>query len=564
MPRLRAEEMNLGELLARYCSYTVPEFQRVYGWGETQIKRLFSDLESAIERGGWLYLGDIYLASLQGAHEAQIADGQQRIATLTMFCAAGRDLEEDPGEADKLHALVAAARPNEGDPAYRYIPRDLDVAFFTHFVQERGATRRHPANGDTDADDAEQSLSESQSNIIGNRDLIMHKLETLGPAGRRRLFEFLERSVEVTVHTADKLDDVRGAYASTHSRGLAQAEVDRLKAELLGDCREEVRARLAIQWEECEAQLGKERLADLLECLVFVESERKPQHALEADLGKVFDLPANVQKFIEKTLVPSARAYARILAAGKGQRAIERATANGRRAHRIDGHLVTLMRTSHDTWKGPAILALRTLRDKPLEKFLRDLERLAAVLMIVGVEPNKVFERYAGVLRELKGRGPSKGSSLDIGPDLLGKARELLSGARFGGRERERFRTPVLLKVNDLLKGDVVAIDPRKVSCEHVLPRNGSRTRWSRLFRHPERGYIGGEYANRLGNLAILTHQDNCAADTKPYEVKRKILKASGFALSKDAAKEKVWTAGVIEARSERLLRMLIEHWRLG
>jgi hypothetical protein len=556
--------MSLVELLARYSSYTVPEFQRVYGWGETQIKCLFSDLESAIERGGWLYLGDIYLASPSGATEAQIADGQQRIATLTMFCAAGRDLEEDPAEADKLHALVAAPGAKGGHAGYRYTPRDLDVAFFRRFVQERGAARRHPANGSTDGDDADQPLSESQCNIIGNRDLIVQKLETLGPAARRQLFAFLETSVEVTVHTADRLDDARNAHASTHSRGLAQAEVDKLKAELLGDCAEDVRARLAVQWEDCEAQLGKERLVELLECLVFIETERKPQHALEADLAKVFELPGNVQKFIEKTLAPSARAYARILTARKGQRAIKRATAHGRRTHRIDGHLVTLMRTSHDTWKGPAIQALRTLRDKPLETFLCELERLAAVLMIVGVEPNKVFGRYGEVIRELKGRGPSKGSSLDVAGEFLAKARGLLSDERFGARERERFRMPVLLKANDLLKGDVVAVDPRKVSCEHVLPRNGGRTRWSRLFRHPERGYVGGEYANRLGNLAILTHQDNCAADTKPYEVKRSILKASGFALSKDAAKEKAWTPAVIEARSERLLAALVEHWRLA
>jgi hypothetical protein len=567
MPKLRAEAMSLAELLACYSNYTVPEFQRVYGWGETQIKRLLSDLESAVERGGWLYLGDIFLASRPGSSQAQIADGQQRIATLTILCAAGRDLEEDAKEADRLHALLVAPGAGNGADAYRYAPRDLDVEFFRHWVQERGATRKHPAlnGGDeaVDGDDTEEPLSESQTNIIVNRDLIVHKLESLGPAGRRKLFAFLDSSCEVTVHIADKLEDVRYAYASTHSRGLAQAEVDKLKAELLGDCKADVRPRLATQWEDCEARLGKERLADLLGMLVFIESERRPQLSLEADLTNVFELPANVQKFIEKTLVPSARAYERMLAAGRGQRAIKRATPNGRRLRRIDGHLVTLLRTSHDTWKGPAILALRTLRDKALETFLRELERLAAVLMIVGVEPNKVCQRYGEVVRELKSARPAKGSALDIDAELLGKARELLRGTRFGGRERERFRMPVLLKINDLVKGDVVATDPRKVSCEHILPRNGGRTRWNKLFRDPERGYVGSDYANRLGNLAILTHEDNCAVDTKPYEVKRKVLKASGFALSKDAAKEKAWTSAVIEARSERLLNLLIEHWRL-
>ena len=434
MPKLRAEAMSLAELLARYSNYTVPDFQRVYGWGEPQIKRLLSDLESAIERGGWLYLGDIYLASEPKSSQAEIADGQQRIATLSMFCAAGRDLAEDAAEADRLHALLVAPGANRGAAAYRYAPRDLDVAFFRRWVQEPGATRRHPAVNDAeeDVDGADQPLSESQTNIIVNRDLIVQKLESLGPAGRGKLFSFLDTSAEVTVHTADKLEDVRYAYASTHSRGLAQAEVDKLKAELLGDCRQDVRHRLATLWEDCEARLGKERLTDLLGALVFVEAERKPQLSLEADLAKVFGLPANVQKFIEKTLVPSALAYERILAAGKGQRAIKRATPNGRRLRRIDGHLVTLMRTSHDTWKGPAILALRTLRDKALEKFLRDLERLAAVLMIVGVEPNKVFERYGAVVRELKGNGPAEGLR------ARHRCRPPGQGARASGRDPVR------------------------------------------------------------------------------------------------------------------------------
>jgi hypothetical protein len=561
MPKLRAEAMSLAKLLARFSNYAVPEFQRVYGWGEMQVDRLLSDLESNMKGDGWLYLGDIYLAGLPDAPQAQIADGQQRIATLNILCAAGRDLEDDKAESDRLHAFLVASGASNGSAGYRYTPRDLDVAFFQHWVQERGATRRHPAaDGEGEGEDtngAAPPLSESQSNIINNRDLIVQKLQALGADGRRRLFRFLETSAEVTVHIADRLADARNAHASTHSRGLAQSEVDKLKAELLADCQEDVCARLAGQWEHCEARLGKERLSELLRCLVLIEGERPPQHSLEADLAEVYGLPGNVRTFIETSLVPSAAAYERILLAGKEKRGLRRAKLDS-----IDGHLITLMRTSHDGWKAPAILGLRTLQGRALETFLRGLERLASVLMIVGMDPNMAIRRYVEVIQELK-RGPFKGSSLEISGDLLRKARDLLSDGKFGRRERERFRMPVLLKLNDIIAKQVLAIDPRGVSCEHILPLNASRTGWAGSFRGTGGQYVGRIYVDKLGNLAILTRKDNQLADTRPYAAKRKILKSSGLAMSVDAAKAKAWNAKAIDSRSDRLLQMLIKHWRL-
>jgi len=122
----------------------------------------------------------------------------------------------------------------------------------------------------------------------------------------------------------------------------------------------------------------------------------------------------------------------------------------------------------------------------------------------------------------------------------------------------------VLLKLNDLLHDKVVPINPRLVSCEHILPRNAGKTRWTRDFRDAKGRYSGEAYAHRIGNLAILSRADNRRADTRPFEFKRAILKKSGHMLSKDAARESRWTADVIVERSERLVRMLTEHWRLG
>jgi hypothetical protein len=557
--------MSLADLLTCYHRFAVPDYQRVYAWGERQVALLLSALEAAAYGGdgrpGWLYLGTIYLAAAAASPEAEIADGQQRILTASMLYAAGRDLAEDPAEAERLHRVLLAPGASPEAPAFRFAPRDVDAAFFRRWVQERGATLRAlPGDGQGGEEEACEEtvdvlLSESRRHIIANRDMIVARLKELGGARRRRLFHALGTSTEIIAITAPTLDEARTAYANTQTRGLQQAHTDKLKAELIGDCARSLRARLAGRWEEVEATLGQDNLAELMQHMIVVRGERRAQHALEVDLFRVFDLPGEAEGFIEGELVPSARAYRRICAASAG---------GNRREARVNGHLTTLLRTTHDGWKAPALLALRVL-DAPeaLEALLRELERLAAVMMIAGVDPNDMTARYVGVIRDIKaGRGAAS-PALRPTPGELASARDCLREKRFA--QRDRFRMPLLLKLNDLLARSVQAVDARMVSCEHILPRNvPSKSPWRELFYdHERKRYAGGNYVHCLGNLAILTHRENRCADTLPFAEKRAILRRSAFAISTEAARARAWTPEEVMRRTERLAHLLIAHWRL-
>lgn len=561
---LRAAAMGLTELLVRYEQFLVPEFQRVYGWGEVEIGRLLSDLSRAmLTEGKRYFLGTFYLAAPDDSADcALIADGQQRLVTAMIAYAVARDLTTDAAQADKLHAVVASREEGK----YRLVPRDRDAAFFKAWVQERTATLKPFAPADpalaaqpADAspiEDPEVGLSESQRNIIANRDAIAQHLHAIGEAGMMRLLKYLEDETDLVVITAASLEEARNAYASTQTRGLRQAETDKLKAELIADCPVALRARLAGQWEECEAMLGREDLAELLQHMIVVCNERKAQHAIEVDLFKAFDLPNSVEAFIGGELVPSARAYRWLAGASLGSNRIMR---------RIAGHLVTLQRTTHTAWKAPALLALRQYESEPaiLEAILRDLERLAAALMIRGTDPNLMIERYVGVIREMKARAKGALPSLALTDAEKADARRGLADSRFA--IRDRYRMPMLLKINDLLAGEAQAVDPKTVSCEHILPRNvPASSPWRQAFRSSDgRRFEGGRYVHMLGNLAVLPHIENRMADTHPYAEKRSILKRSSFDISKDAAKSKAWTPDVVLARSDRLAKLLIEHWRL-
>jgi hypothetical protein len=550
MPELRTAALSLAELLSYRDRYTVPEFQRVYGWGETELDRLFSDFESPMRGApGPLFLGTIYLAAPGDRGEALIADGQQRILTATMIHAAARDLAEDAAEGDRLHAVLATP----GGKDFRFMPRDRDAAFFRTWVQERGSTLL-PLPGNDREDEAEaEELSESQLNIIRNRDAIVERLRKLGPDGRQRLIEFHDR-IKLVAITTDTVEEARNAYASTQTRGLRQSDTDKLKAELIGDCPPAQRALLAGRWEECEAKLGRDEFTDLFHHLIMVEAERRPQHALEADLFGVFDLPRKVGSFIEDVLVPSADAYHRICTAG---------AATTRKTRNIDAALISLLRCTHNVWRAPVLLAVRAFGAVPrqLDQFLAGFERLACVMMINGTDPHQMLERYVAVIRDIK-RKMFVGPSLHLGAHDLDQARRNLQSPRFG--LRDRFRMPVLLKLNDLLAKQAQALDPRNVSCEHILPINPpKRGPWRSAFRGRNGQFNGTVFTHMLGNVTILTHPQNREADNSPYDVKRRILKASGFALSKHAAAQKVWNAEVIAGRSEELFELVAGCWRL-
>ena len=495
------------------------------------------------------FLGTIFLATPGSKSEALIADGQQRILTATMIHAVARDLADDLVEADRLHAALDEAQW-PGLPFHTTRPR-------RSVLPQMGAgTRRHVevvacrrCSDDTDAPE----LSESQLNIIRNRDAIVERLRALGPEGRRRLIEFHDK-ITLVVITTDTVEEARNAYASTQTRGLRQSETDKLKAELIGDCPPALRERLAGQWEECEAKLGRDNFTELFHHLIVIDSERRPQHALEADLFRVFNLPRNVAAFFEDVLVPSAEAYDRICRAGE---------ATTRKTRKIDGALVSMLRCTHAAWKAPALLAVRELGGSPrqLEPFLADFERLACVLMINGTDPNHIQERYLAVIRSLKKKAFG-GPSLHIGAKDLDLARRNLQSPRFA--LRDRFRMPVLLKLNDLLAKEAQPIDPRNVSCEHILPVNPPRSGyWRKSFRGRDGRFNGSVFTHMLGNVTILTHLQNREADNSPYDVKRRILKTSGFALSKHAATEKIWNAEVVARRSDAFFDLLARCWRL-
>jgi uncharacterized protein with ParB-like and HNH nuclease domain len=100
---LSFDEYGIANTLNQYY-LTVPLNQREYKWEKDKVERLLDDLKKADNAGDQIYfLGMIVLA--RGAKgQLEIADGQQRLATISILIAAVRDYMLQLGDRDGADA----------------------------------------------------------------------------------------------------------------------------------------------------------------------------------------------------------------------------------------------------------------------------------------------------------------------------------------------------------------------------------------------------------------------------------------------------------------------------
>ncbi len=88
MTSIRSAAYSLQQLVrASYC-FNVPRYQRLYVWGDEQVRTLLEDLRTAFERNrkADYYVGGILLVKSQAPGRwYDLIDGQQRLTTLWLL-----------------------------------------------------------------------------------------------------------------------------------------------------------------------------------------------------------------------------------------------------------------------------------------------------------------------------------------------------------------------------------------------------------------------------------------------------------------------------------------------
>jgi hypothetical protein len=216
-------------------------------------------------------------------------------------------------------------------------------------------------------------------------------------------------------------------------------------------------------------------------------------------------------------------------------------------------------------WAPCAIAFLAEYASEPerARRFFQALDRLTFACELSVVENRDREARYANIIKYVSDdkilyAGEGKQRALLLTESEQMKFFHTLNRSR----KRDRQRRLLLMRLEAAMPGGRIIRMTDDATVEHVLPRNGGPW-WNERFPDPA---LRSELANLLGNLTLLTYDQNAGADNKPYPKKRTIFfdtNAPIYALTKDIAPIEEWTLQAIEERHERLVRILSEDWGL-
>lgn len=556
---LIASEQPIARVFSDDYVFAIPDYQRPYSWTTEQATELIDDLIDARERAlessdrdTPYFLGSIVLIKQEGAPDAQVVDGQQRLTTLTLLLAAIRAGLTNPSARSDLSKRIY----EEGDSIlgtpnrYRIALRQRDRDFFRSHVQdEDGISKLVTLDG---------KLSDSQDNLRRNAVLFMQRLESMNEADSIALAGFvLKNCFLVTICTPD-LDSAYRIFDVLNSRGLDLSATDILKAEIIGQISEAKRALYSKRWEDIEEELGRESFGNLFSHIRMIFRKTKPKGTL---LKEFHDAVAysSPESFIGDTLAPLADAYATIIHSDYTSRT---------GAEAVNRHLMWINRIEFSDWIPPALkfLALHRNEAERVTAFFAELERLAYGMLIAKWGINARIERYSKLTTAIETGADlyTEGSPLLLAPHEKYSVYVALDGPLYTTHAVRSVRL-ILLRLDALLSSGEASYAPDGITIEHVLPQNPpDDSQWTKWFPDADaREY----WVNRLGNLVLLNQRKNSSASNRDFAWKKSSYFVKNgvtpFAITTQVLQEAVWKPETTEYLQEARLAALEHHFGL-
>ncbi|MEO6088459.1 MAG: HNH endonuclease family protein, partial [Umezawaea sp.] len=398
--------------------------------------------------------------------------------------------------------------------------------------------------------------TDAQRTIVANARALHSALKTWSDDERVRLGGMMSaRTFLVVVKTPD-LGSAHRIFSVMNARGLDLTPADVFKSMVLGKLPSDL---YGSRWEDAEAELGRDKFAELFLHLrmVFVK-ERSKTELLKEFPEQVLEkhFPDREAEFVDDVVVPYAKAYAQI-------RDFQYTASTG--ADKVNAWFKRLAQIDNNDWVPPALWALRHHGDDPvwLDGFFRALERLAASLFIRRIYTTPRVGKYADLLRDLADGKGLDSPAFELDADERASTRAQLDGDLY---LVTKIRKYVLLRLDEVLaNGSGVVYDHSVITVEHVLPQNPKTgSAWRAEFSDDDRA----EWTHRLANLVLLNRAKNSQASNSDFDYKKANYflgkhGTSNFAVTNQVLSHTAWTPEVLESRQRELVKSLAYEWNL-
>jgi hypothetical protein len=547
---LRVEKRSLGVVLSSTTPpLRVPEYQTDFSWEGHQISELWNDLQHFDSlypgtniNGKEYFLGAAVFVNNETYH--LILDGQQRLATATILLAAIRDKirEYKQDAANQIQSNFISFQDHlTGEHLPKLQLNEFDRPFF------RDAIQSFPPQA-ASASKKPHKLVLKAYQYLAER--IKEGWDSRGgglPAFRwaARTSKTLTDHVSlVTVISTDE-ENAASIFETLNDRGIGLSTADLLRSWLLRNSPVAQRDEVIQCWSEVFDSAGTGGRTQALIRLSWVSryGDVKERSLYKVICRKLGETGASPVEFSHQ-LRDDALFYRRVRD-GDSEDIKERDIWTG---------LETLGAQS-----GYALL-LAANRSLPPE----GRKRIGAALFSLIIRHNIICDKdrvkfESTVFAAAKALSDGAGETAALGilsalspPD--NEVRQSFAGLSFARSQSTVAQILLRALEYELRKTDELIIaTPDRVHLEHIYPQKPAPT--ERLGNHED-------YVGRIGNLTLLDHKLNQAAQNSAFVSKRdRFYVHSDIYLTKELLHQAAWTPAEIDDRQTRLLDLALKVW---
>lgn len=558
--RITAKELPVSEILSEHYSFEMPSYQRPYAWTTEECGQLLEDLVDFYQNTKRInqtpvenyFLGCIVLVKQADEPRSLVVDGQQRLTTLTILISAITDLlKKDTGRHFEKYLKQEADISKELPESSRLKIRSKDQNFFERYIVSHSFNNLENIKVDNGP--------ESIINIKINALFIKERLKSIYGTGKKLLnfARFIIKNCYLVVVSTIDEDSAFRIFSVLNSRGLDLLPTDILKAEIIGKIAPEKQEQYTNIWEEKEAELKRERFAELFYYIRTAYLKNKMQKSLREEFKKIMKKEKSSEKLIDNVIVPYANAFKII------KEKNYHSENDKERDDNVNSYLTWLDMINVYDWRVPALAYHVRHENEPenLLNFYKKLERLAAVHFIAGSTTQERIKRFAQIVTEIEESNPDLPSSLELDEDEKEMALKAISGNIYSELPHLR-RKYLILRLDSFISDGIAKYKVPVISIEHVLPQTMNDD-WKKLWTTEQHR----NWLHKLANLALLSHRKNSKIQNSNFETKKEKCftetDRTSFVLTQDAFNETEWTPDVLEKRQERFIKLFKEKWEL-
>jgi hypothetical protein len=556
--RIQGKEYPVQDILCSKFIFSIPSYQRPYAWKIEHIETLLEDIKTAMgdlddssDDLDSYFMGSIVVVKKADGKTVDVVDGQQRLTTLTILLSAIRAALVSKTDKDFITPFIY----QPGNPLikekdhYHLTLRDRDAEFFREHIQKDPdllSIRQVNLAKETD----------SKKNIVLNAIRYSEMLANFTQHQLNALASYILTQCYLIVVSTDNEDSAFRIFSVLNDRGLDLSYTDICKATVIGKLESSLQDIYTQKWEDTEDEVTRDGFKEVFAHIRTIHRKMKISGTILRELREYVLEKYSSKDFIDNVLVPYTDAYDVLHNSGY---------LTDHLSDEINRVIKWLRRIDNFDWMPPAMVFFNRNQSNPdvLLKFLTDLERLAASMMVRRVNINFRILRYGNLLEAMERNQDlyAPGSPLQLSTDEMKTTLDQLNGDIYNSGARMY----ILRRLDAELSETKYTPDLPMYTVEHVLPQNPKAdSTWVQWYPDPE---IRQVLVHRLGNLALLSKRKNSQAQNYEFEVKKTLYfntPLTTFALTTQIIKQTTWTNNVFESLQQKYLKILSNLWRLN